>query len=319
MIPDNLVNEHGFFPMRTVAKLTGVNPITLRAWERRYGLINPLRTEKGHRLYCHQDIQDIQRITSMLEQGVSISQVPAMLIHAPRGEAVTQPVDATGEHEKPTEASVSWLHHYRRALSLLDEAALYALEANALALMGLDDLLAMYLIPLLRSMESQRALSAQVDAEYRLLETRLTILLANAARHCSVHVQHPPMFVASLPPERGLFALWHLVWSLRRAGMDARLLGAGVPAQTLLQTMQVQSAQTLVLLLEHKPPTAVLGSQLPLLAAAGHHVIAVGHYALELSASLEGLGIIHPSSENDAPLDVITQAINRKKNIVAQD
>jgi hypothetical protein len=36
------------FPMRTVSVITGVNPVTLRAWERRYGLIKPARTAKGH-------------------------------------------------------------------------------------------------------------------------------------------------------------------------------------------------------------------------------------------------------------------------------
>ncbi|MCB1806061.1 MAG: MerR family DNA-binding transcriptional regulator, partial [Candidatus Competibacteraceae bacterium] len=36
-------------PIRTVASLTGVNPVTLRAWERRYNLLRPTRTAKGHR------------------------------------------------------------------------------------------------------------------------------------------------------------------------------------------------------------------------------------------------------------------------------
>ncbi|MFO7703780.1 MAG: MerR family DNA-binding transcriptional regulator, partial [Halopseudomonas sp.] len=34
-------------PIREVSRVTGVNAITLRAWERRYGLITPHRTEKG--------------------------------------------------------------------------------------------------------------------------------------------------------------------------------------------------------------------------------------------------------------------------------
>lgn len=305
--------------MRTVAKLTGVNPITLRAWERRYGLIKPIRTEKGHRLYRQQDIEDIRRITAMLELGVSIGQVPAMLEHAPRNEPLAKPLDTADGDEKPTEASASWLQNYRSALSTLEEAALHVLEAQALGLMQLDELLAMYLLPLMHDLDSSRLQSAQVDAEYRLLQTRLTIILANAARNYPAHAQQTPMLVASLPPERGLFALWHLVWSLRREGMDARLLGSGVAVQTLLQAMRTQSAKTLVLLLERKPPTAVVGSQLPLLAVTGHHIIAVGEYALELSATLAELGIHHPSSKNDAPHDLITQALSRENHIVAQD
>ena len=37
------------YPIREVSRLTGVNSVTLRAWERRYGLIRPQRTPKGHR------------------------------------------------------------------------------------------------------------------------------------------------------------------------------------------------------------------------------------------------------------------------------
>ena len=40
----------GLLPIRTVSILTGVHSVTLRAWERRYGLITPQRTPKGHRL-----------------------------------------------------------------------------------------------------------------------------------------------------------------------------------------------------------------------------------------------------------------------------
>ena len=43
--------DQELFPIRTVSAETGVNPITLRAWERRYGLVNPRRTDTGHRLY----------------------------------------------------------------------------------------------------------------------------------------------------------------------------------------------------------------------------------------------------------------------------
>ena len=55
-------------PMRTIASLTGVNPVTLRAWERRYGLIQPQRTNKGQRLYTEQDVAKIRRVLELLQQ-----------------------------------------------------------------------------------------------------------------------------------------------------------------------------------------------------------------------------------------------------------
>ena len=67
------------YPIRTVSRLTGVNSITLRAWERRYGLIKPVRTPKGHRLYSQADIDLIQQVLEFLDKGVSIGQVKGYL------------------------------------------------------------------------------------------------------------------------------------------------------------------------------------------------------------------------------------------------
>lgn len=65
--------------MREVTKRTGVNPITLRAWERRYGLVRPIRSEGGHRLYTLQDISTIQKIVAWTERGVAVGKVGELL------------------------------------------------------------------------------------------------------------------------------------------------------------------------------------------------------------------------------------------------
>ncbi len=67
------------YPIRDVSRLTGINPVTLRAWQRRYGLLKPARTEKGHRLYSDDDIALIRQILHWLDQGVSIGQVKGLL------------------------------------------------------------------------------------------------------------------------------------------------------------------------------------------------------------------------------------------------
>ncbi|WP_434569776.1 MerR family transcriptional regulator [Pseudomonas sp. Z3-8] len=67
------------FPIREVARVTGVNPVTLRAWERRYGLIQPTRTESGHRLYSLSDIEKVRSILAWIERGVAVSKVGKIL------------------------------------------------------------------------------------------------------------------------------------------------------------------------------------------------------------------------------------------------
>ena len=69
------LSEEGLYPIRTVSEVTGVNAITLRAWERRYGLFKPQRTPKGHRLYSRHDILRIQQVLQLVEKGVAIGRV----------------------------------------------------------------------------------------------------------------------------------------------------------------------------------------------------------------------------------------------------
>src|SRR5471032_2928972 len=74
-----VLKQEELFPIREVSRLTGVNPVTLRAWERRYGLIQPTRTESGHRLYANADIETVNRILDWIERGVAVSKVGKIL------------------------------------------------------------------------------------------------------------------------------------------------------------------------------------------------------------------------------------------------
>ena len=67
------------YAIREISEMTGVKPVTLRAWQRRYSLIEPERTPKGHRLYTQEHIDLIDKIQSWLNKGVSIGKVKALL------------------------------------------------------------------------------------------------------------------------------------------------------------------------------------------------------------------------------------------------
>ncbi|MFT5881013.1 MAG: DNA-binding transcriptional MerR regulator [Moritella sp.] len=67
------------FSITQVSSQTSVNSITLRAWQRRYGLLTPQRNAQGHRFYQQADITRIQAILAWLDKGVSIGKVKALL------------------------------------------------------------------------------------------------------------------------------------------------------------------------------------------------------------------------------------------------
>ncbi|MGB0942452.1 MAG: MerR family transcriptional regulator [Marinomonas sp.] len=77
------VNIDDLFPIRELSARTQVNTVTIRAWERRYGLLTPQRTDKGHRLYSEQDVIRVEKILALIARGVSVGKVKAMLKQEP--------------------------------------------------------------------------------------------------------------------------------------------------------------------------------------------------------------------------------------------
>ncbi|WP_018693269.1 MerR family transcriptional regulator [Algicola sagamiensis] len=74
-----VIDQDILYTIKEVSDLTGVNPVTLRAWQRRYGLLTPLRTEKGHRLFRPEDIDRIHEILAWLDKGVSVGKIKPLL------------------------------------------------------------------------------------------------------------------------------------------------------------------------------------------------------------------------------------------------
>ena len=67
------------FPIRVLAEKTSVGTSTLRAWERRYGLLHPERTPKGHRLYSKLDAKRVLKILDLLNDGHTLPSIAEML------------------------------------------------------------------------------------------------------------------------------------------------------------------------------------------------------------------------------------------------
>ena len=65
----------GLYRMGAVASLTGLPAGTIRAWERRYGMLNPERTDGGFRLYTEDDIKRLSLIQRLRAFGEPISAI----------------------------------------------------------------------------------------------------------------------------------------------------------------------------------------------------------------------------------------------------
>lgn len=208
--------EEGIYPIREVSRLTGVNAVTLRAWQRRYGLVQPARTDKGHRLYSEQDIRQIGEILSWLERGVSIGQVKGLL-----SEPQAQPVS----------------DHWQQTLEQFSQALLAFNQRKAEA--ELNDLLASYPFELVRSRVLQPLVERLLglwrerpDGEL-LQQVWLGWLHTRFARHLIEQEKGVPVTLASWGQVGPLDLVW-AAYELIGQGHEVQLLGAVEPRHASL-------------------------------------------------------------------------------------
>lgn len=119
-LASSALKQEELFPIREVSRLTGVNPVTLRAWERRYGLIQPTRTDSGHRLYSQADIDAVRSILAWIERGVAVSKVGSILAKSASSRSVAPPA----YDEVSSDDWSQWQDQVRSALQNFDEPRL---------------------------------------------------------------------------------------------------------------------------------------------------------------------------------------------------
>ena len=79
-----------------VSRRTGVTVPTLRAWERRYDLLTPERTDGGHRLYSEDDVGRVRSMQRLLDQGWSAAAAAREVLREPASVTPLRPVAGTG-------------------------------------------------------------------------------------------------------------------------------------------------------------------------------------------------------------------------------
>jgi MerR family transcriptional regulator, light-induced transcriptional regulator len=83
------------YRIQAVSRMTGVPAHTLRAWERRYGVPTPQRTDSAYRLYTEVDVDLIRRLKARTDAGMAPSQAAVLVKRlAEAGEALPAPLPA---------------------------------------------------------------------------------------------------------------------------------------------------------------------------------------------------------------------------------
>jgi MerR family transcriptional regulator, heat shock protein HspR len=71
-------SARGVYGISVTSELSGIGPQTLRLYERR-GLLTPSRSDGGTRRYSDDDLERLQRITELVDQGVNLAGIAQIL------------------------------------------------------------------------------------------------------------------------------------------------------------------------------------------------------------------------------------------------
>jgi DNA-binding transcriptional MerR regulator len=223
------------YPIRTASEMTGVNAVTLRAWERRYGLIKPLRTPKGHRLYTLQHINLINQVREKLACGMSISRIASELFAHQQDEDTTNDI---------------WQGYCNRMISSVsnfDERGMDNVYNEAMTLYPVDIVTDRLIVPLLKHLGELWATNKGRVAEEHFFSIYLRNKIGARLHHQNLQNDGKKIVAACLPGERHEFGILLFALNAHSRGFRIVQLGADMPVGELAAVAAITHADAIVL------------------------------------------------------------------------
>ena len=240
-------------PIRTICSLTGVNAMTLRAWERRYGLVRPMRTPKGHRLYTHQDVERIRRVQALVQRGVPISRVRDLL-------------DTGPEAKDASRSQGPWRGYHERmaaAISQFDERELDQVYDEALSIHPIDKITRNMILPLLVHLGERWQNLPGAIAEEHFFAMYLRSKLGARLQHRMRYATGPRIVAACAPGEQHEIGLLLFALEAHHAGLQTVLLGADTPLEDVAIAQRRSGSDAVVISSSVEPAPGFLEHTLP--------------------------------------------------------
>ncbi|MBJ2346123.1 MULTISPECIES: MerR family transcriptional regulator [Pseudomonas] len=242
----------GWLPIREVARQTGVNAVTLRAWERRYGLIVPHRTAKGHRLFNAEHVQRIQSILTWINRGVAVSKIKPLL-------ETPQPPEEPVQDEWQRQR-----HALLLAVTQLAERQVDDLINQAMALYPPRTVCEQLLLPLLAELQTRWQGQFGAQLEQVLFHTWLRSKFGSRIYHNNRQLRGAPLLLVNQSQSHQEPCLWLTAWLASSADCPVEILDGPLPAGELALAVERLKVRAVLVYSNH----ALDLSQLPRLLNA---------------------------------------------------
>jgi methanogenic corrinoid protein MtbC1 len=287
-------------PIRAVALRTGLKPDVLRVWERRYGVVEPTRSDGGQRLYTDADIERLSLLHRATAGGRSISHA-ATLSTAELAAVVAADEEARARSRAVAErgrGDGGGAEHLQAAWMAVTDLAPARLEGalrHAFYSEGGARLIEQVLAPLLervgREWEAGRLSPAHEHAASVVVRRLLDTMVAELASRAGERV----ILVAGPSGERHEFGALLVGATAAAEGWRVVYLGGDLPAEDIVRAARESGAELVALSVVHVKQMPKVGADVTAVAAAlrGQARVIVGGRAVgHLAPYLQGAEVV---------------------------
>jgi DNA-binding transcriptional MerR regulator/methylmalonyl-CoA mutase cobalamin-binding subunit len=228
--------NYEYLSIGAVERDSGIARDTLRIWERRYGFPEPLRNDKGERMYPEGQLRRLQRIRRLLDQGLRPGKV-VVLDDADLDllEAELYPDDSTNES----------IEHILNVLQSSDGSELEETLSHIYQQQGMEAFITETVIPLLYTVGERWAKGKLQIFEEHLMSEVLTRFLNSEISSLQINSRKPRVLLATLPGEEHTLGLLMFAALLSARNINVTNLGGEVPLDQIVLAVDRLNADVL--------------------------------------------------------------------------
>ena len=232
------------YPIRAVSKLTGISVDTLRAWERRYAVVEPERDERG-RLYSEADVERLKRLRQLVEQGHAIGRVASLTSEELRALATRGPDPVP--YDGPDPATPTDLEALHGAVERFDGPGLRRELTRLAAILPARTLAREVALPLLREVGEGWHEGRYTVAQEHLVTAEVRSLIGALARLHAVPEASPRLVLATPPGEQHEVGTLVAALVASGSGFMTFYLGPGLPPAEVVNAARRVGPRAVVL------------------------------------------------------------------------
>jgi DNA-binding transcriptional MerR regulator len=225
-----------------LSRRLGVSDHVLRAWERRYGLLRPVRSAGGFRLYSEADVDRVRRMQAHLSQGLSAAEAARAAIDEDRPGPNGRDIGDLVQHDGLTGA----LQALTLALDGFDEPTAHAVLDRLLSTLTVETVLRDVVLPYLHELGERWQQGTVSIAQEHFATNVIRGRLASLGRGWG-HGHGPRAVLACVPGELHDLALLAFGIVLNRNGWRIEYFGANTPIGDLVRMAGVNRPDLVVL------------------------------------------------------------------------